>query len=488
MTFNWRSQFATIFGAAMEAAWLSPLLLFFSATLGGSSVVMVGWRLFLLLFLTRSAAFYLAGAELDPGRSRTLLLYLAAASFLLALKIQNYAGYSWLSAGWLQALAGDVIEATPALAEIVLTIACVVYAWWRGLRLAQSGQHPSAFFSQFQIGLFAVVAATFIASRVGYGVSFVPWLFWFFCWGLLAVAVTRLQDIARNRRSEVESYWLPILIAVIALVLLGGGLTALAYAHELIAALRLLLDPLLQVLDLLYQGIILLVTLLILPFAYLLQAIMTWIVSQQRRQDETIIQPQAPFDDLLKQMQRGGVHVPPQFTLVLKVLLVIAIVVIVLKLLQGMLNRMRALEDEGVAEIHESVWSPAELWAALRSLWLRLLNALGIGRQQVVAHVVAPVTAQERAALSVRQVYQRLLAMAAALGHPRPPNRTPYEFLGDLISLLPSSQADLHAITDAYVRARYGVDVTGASDVDLVQQAWQRVKDEGVRVKAEMAR
>ena len=488
MRFNWRSQFATIFGAAMEASWLSPVLLFFSATLGGSGVAMAGWRLFLLLYLTRSAALYLAGAELDLGRSRTLLVYLAAASLLLALKVQNYAAYSWLSGGWLQRLAGDISDAAPALAGIVLTVATVIYAWQRGLQLARSGQHPSAFFQQFQIGLFAVVACTFIASRVGYGVSFVPWLFWFFFWGLLAVAVTRLQDIARNRRSEVESYWLPILIAVIALVLLGGGLTALAYAHEMIAAMRLLLDPLLKILDLLYQALIMIVTIVLLPFAYLLQAIMAWIMSQQRKPEETVIQPETPFDELVKQMQGGGVHVPPQLTLVLKWLLIIAIAAVILKLLQGMLRRLRVVEDQGVEEIHESVWSPAELWAALRALWLRLLNALGIGRQKPVTHALAPATAQERAALSVRQVYQRLLAMAAGLDHPRPPNRTPYEFLGDLNSLLPASQADLQAMTDAYVRARYGVDVTGTDDVDLVQQAWQRVKQEGARVKTEMAR
>ena len=302
------------------------------------------------------------------------------------------------------------------------------------------------------------------------------------------MAVTRLEEIARNRSSAGEPYWLPILFGVIVLVLLGGGIVSLAYSHELIAALGAILQPVARAFELLYGAFVTIVTILLLPFAYIMQYIIAFLMSFANP-DQTPIRVQSnPFEQLPEQMRRNAVALPLPLAQALRWILVILILVALFKLLERMLRRRRVVAENGVEEIHESVWSRADLWASLRALWRRILTALGIGRQKVAAHPFAPTTPQERAAYSVRQIYQRLLEMAARLGRPRPVTRTPYEFLGDLTMLLPASQADLQAITDAYVRARYGSASTAETDVETAQQAWQRLKQEGVRVKAEMAR
>ena len=161
----------------MEAAWLSPLLPLFTYTVAQSAAVIVGLPLFALLYLARFAARYLNEAELDLGRSRLLLAYLAAGSLLVAVKAQNYAAFSWLSADWLRRLASDISTASPAAAPRAVTVATVAYAWWRGLRVSSQGQHPTVFFQQFQFGLLAVAASAFLGGRVGYSTSVVPWIF-----------------------------------------------------------------------------------------------------------------------------------------------------------------------------------------------------------------------------------------------------------------------------------------------------------------------
>jgi hypothetical protein len=124
------------------------------------------------------------------------------------------------------------------------------------------------------------------------------------------------------------------------------------------------------------------------------------------------------------------------------------------------------------------------MWAGLRALWQRLLLAVK-GRRPLGTRPAGRLLGDEyRASLSIRQIYGRLLQMAARLGRPRSPERTPYEYLGELKELLPVCVDDLSAITEAYVCARYGAAAADIQTLDAVEQAWQRVRQEGMRRSA----
>ena len=484
-----RSELVHILMAAMEAAWLSPVLLAISFVIAEPDQVMLGFSLWLLLYVSRFVTRRMVGAQLDLGRSRLLLLYLVAVSMVIALKVQNYPNLSWLSTEWLRQLASDGFHLGPALGPVVLSVATVAYAWWRALQVAQERPHPAYLFRQFQVGLAALVGSTFLASRAGYAGQFLPWVFWFFFWGLLAIAVGRREDIARNRRASVETYWLPILLAVTGLVVVVGGVVSALYSRQILDTLLLLLQPVGQAFDLLLYVIAIPIGFLIELLLILLRPLLGPLLAElMRRMGRIQVQPAGnPLDELLKQQQRQTLHVPEPLVAVLKIALITLILLGVFLLLARSLRRWRADDEGDVEETHESVWSRAELWAALRALWRRLLNALGIGRQKVRSLAPAPATDEERAAHTVRQIYQRLMEMAAGLGRPRPPSSTPYEYLGNLVAVLPISRSDLAAITDAYVRARYG-DAAEREDVEAVQLAWQRVKEEGAAVKAALAK
>jgi hypothetical protein len=482
MKLTWRSEIVQIVTAAMEAAWLSPVLLVFSYGLGASSAGVVGLPLFLLLFATRLTGRYLVESRLDLGRSRMLLVYLAAASLAIAVKIQVYPSFSWLSTAWLSQFAGDLLSLGPAAGPIILTIGTVIYAWWRSVQPAVVRPQSFYLFRQFQVGLLLVLISAFLADRSGLGATFVPWIFWLFFWGLLSIAVTRLEDIARRRRTPVESYWLPIVAAATLLILVVGGAISLAYSHEMSVAVHVLL----QVLGRLYD---LVVTIVFIPLqwlfaflAFLFRPLWRWLLAQMQQnpqqQQEPIQAPANPLDELQKQ----AAHLPGPLADVLKLAVVVLVAVLLFFLLARSLRRRFAREEGGEDEEHESVWSAAEFWAGLRRLWRRLLYALGIGREKATLRPIAPLVEENRAASSIRQIYQYLLDLAAGLGHPRAVAITPYEYLPSLAVLLPANHADLQAITDAYVRARYGA-LGDAHDLEATQAAWQRVKEEAARLK-----
>jgi hypothetical protein len=83
----------------------------------------------------------------------------------------------------------------------------------------------------------------------------------------------------------------------------------------------------------------------------------------------------------------------------------------------------------------------------------------------------------------IRRIYDQLLELCAELGHPRPPSRTPLEFLPDMGELFSEYPGDLDLITRAYVMIRYGEVPETDEEVQAVETAWQRISDEGQKLK-----
>lgn len=481
---NWRSELVHIFIAAMEAAWLSPVLLAIGYTLAEPHVVMAGLSLFVCTYAIRLAARFIAGSALDVGRSRLLLVYGFAAAVLLALKVQNYPAASWLNLGWLGQAARDVTNLTPALGSVALTVGSVAYTWLRALRIAAVRPSPQLIFRQFQYGLLAVIITTFLAGRIGLAGEFAPYIFWFFFWGLMAVAATRLEDIARNRRTALEGYWLPIVFAVAVLVIVGGGILSAIYSQELVAGIWALLQPVGQLFEFLLFLIAVPLGYLIEWLLVLLRPILAPLLARLLNMLQ-LPQPQGnPIDQLLEEQRKQPSHLPPGLQEALKWIVIFLIIAWVVMVLARSLRRRQRADEEGVDEVRESVWAGADLWGALRRLWARLLGRLRPAPTPASPGPPPGLSEQEyRALLTVRQIYSRLLELAASLGRPRPAYATPYEFLGDLRLLLPASGDDLAAITGAYVFARYGTAISDEGLAEL-QAAWQRVRKGGEQAQA----
>ncbi len=87
-----------------------------------------------------------------------------------------------------------------------------------------------------------------------------------------------------------------------------------------------------------------------------------------------------------------------------------------------------------------------------------------------------------RAAERIRLIYSQLCLQAALLGKPRPDYQTPLEYLSTLQGLYPGRQADLEAITQAYLRVRYGELPETYSQVETVLAAWEHISHDNTRL------
>jgi hypothetical protein len=87
------------------------------------------------------------------------------------------------------------------------------------------------------------------------------------------------------------------------------------------------------------------------------------------------------------------------------------------------------------------------------------------------------------AAAHIRRIYSHLMDLCEELKRPRPAGKTPLEFLPDLGEVFGQHSADLELITLAYVRVRYGEYPESQAEVIAVEQAWERLAEEGDRLK-----
>jgi hypothetical protein len=113
---------------------------------------------------------------------------------------------------------------------------------------------------------------------------------------------------------------------------------------------------------------------------------------------------------------------------------------------------------------------PQDLSDFLREQWQRLPSAADLRRRFT-----------RLGTDSARAIYANLLALLAQAGRPRQPEQTPYEYQPVAEDALSTRQAEVRAITEAYVRAHYGETPPKARELARLQQAWRRIKSQSTR-------
>ncbi|MBI5955491.1 MAG: DUF4129 domain-containing protein [Chloroflexi bacterium] len=470
---DWHQETLYVLLAGMEAIWLSALLGLVSRPDPGLRLVRSPWA---LLAVTLSALWLsrlVNRLRLDLTRSRLLILYLAGLTVLLMLKAGVYSGYPWWNLDWLGQAFADAARPFAWPEAYALVVAAGLYLWWRGLRLGRERPSPGTVYFRFQVGLAALVVAclspVFYRSLARPAVGLI---FGFFSVSLLAVAAARLQAIARGPKPFQGRHWLGILVAFTLLVLFSSALLASLGLEEaaswLWTGLGLAGHYLGRVLFLLLVPLGLLAELLVYILRHLRSRFMAGDLPTpppqlQERTQETL--PPLAENTLL-------VHA-------LSWLLFALLAALVLALLARSFRQSRRRPVEETEEIRESLGGMSLLFADLATWWDRLLGRLRVKRRQVAAPRAPypePGTAEYRLALSIRQIYVKLLALGAAREHPRQPPQTPYEYAQMISGALPDSSAEIGLITEVYVRVRYGASPVNDSQEAAVRQAWERVR------------
>jgi hypothetical protein len=134
-------------------------------------------------------------------------------------------------------------------------------------------------------------------------------------------------------------------------------------------------------------------------------------------------------------------------------------------------QRRRVLEDER-EPLWEDAGSELQPGGLLQRAWERLrelaeqVGRFGLGRRLY-------------AAISVRYIYANVIRLAEQRGFPRPPARTPNEFLPTLAQAFPGHEADLAQITEAYVKVHYGELPTDWAELEELRAGWERLRQVG---------
>ncbi len=422
------------------------------------------WGALIVVALAGALADWLVLRRVRPARQGLAMvgLGLAAALWLVKALVLGSAGPL---AGWGAALGLLLAPGGAGAGVAYLSLLVGLYCFWRGTRLAL---HDSVslhrLFRTATIVLMLIVLGGFFAS--GGHLALVELasteVLGFFAVGLLAIA---LASASEERESELQRMgWrgLLTLAGAIVLVIVAGVAVGALFGRE--AALML---------QLLWQGLVLLLALLLAPLLYLLAGLFEWLfrlLHLERIFDVLPPQVNLPADQVVP--AAGGLLAifPPWVQVLIRAFFAVLPIAIILALLYFVRRRRRRAGAPD--EERESLWSWGGLANDLRGLLGRMRPAPPPGG---LREALARLRGADPAS-RVRRSYIRLLLVGEARGQPRPSPHTAREYSPAAQAMLPPAAQPVARLSEAYERARYDPAGVSAAEADAAEQAWGAIE------------
>lgn len=352
----------------------------------------------------------------------------------------------------------------------ILVMFFVIWMWWRGFSLARESIRPLVAWRRFELGLLLFMAHIFIVNRLGETGPGLGWFVFFFITGFTAVILARVSYIGLSKgvvKNPFDRRWL-----ISTLSILGSAVViAAVFSSLLTGQYRLILTWSAEAIKFLVAAFVFLVSLPGLALSFLAGPIL------ERLRRLFHYQPAAlePID-----LDTGAyplIQAAPQARPIpenMQAFLFWGIVLLVILLLFFRVRRSLGGQTVDEKDGLESMLKQGEgrklLWQSMQQAFEDFSNRFKPVRRRL-------------AAARIRRIYAELMDLCADLGLPRPPSRTPFEFLPVMTEILSAVQVDLGLLTDAYVGVRYGVHPETKDEIDRVEAAWERIKAEGQRMK-----
>lgn len=456
--------------AGAEASWVAAALLALTWSFGPHPPLSL-WLAVVGLLL---GFFYLyralEKAELEVAAQQGLLASALLVVIGLILRFHVFANSGWQGVEWvlepLRQLAGQSGSAAPLL----LTLSSLVFLWARAIHLARRSLSLYSVGFSFRVGIVLLVWLALIVALLtdtGVVVFVAPYFFW----GLLAVALARIEEVGQVRGSYPtpgSPFWISSsMVAVAATVAVSSVIAVFFYGGGLEQVVGVL-SPALDAVRILFIGLIALIV-----------GVVAWLLSLVPI-DLSGIRDQ--LESMAPQLQ-GGEPLPPMMTEEVETspfwgtfqagtILALFAAVVALILFFTWYRRVRERNGSG-GEQRESLLS-----ADLLAKNLKEMLRAGRDRLEQMAQAVDRLGLGARllSALSIRRIYINLVRVATRAGYPRVKAQTPYEYLDVLAAAWPDLRPDLAVITDAYIRARYGQVSDTQEELDRIVACWERVR------------
>ncbi|RLC78836.1 MAG: hypothetical protein DRI61_09150 [Chloroflexi bacterium] len=455
---NWRKVSLYLLLVAMEMSWLLPWVMALGGGIAGFSpwetaLVMAG-----VMLLALTTSYHLSRSSLNLFQQQVVIILSSLLTAFLLIRFGLYGRYPFSQMAWLEAIRASLSNAVEEFPPEVVLLFLVFYLWWRGTSLSHKSLSFHTVGFSFRLGVLMLLISTplaFFAS--GFDARIPVVLFFFF--GLLALAMARIEEVGLSSAVDWR-YWVGVLTGASVLVLVAGSVLARVYSLRGFHTLFHWLSPISSFGGKLLFGLFVLI-------GRLLEPIFQWIIGLFKNLPSNVrTRPSIiPFGGGSRVGE--GVTLPAFLQWVLKGLAVVLVLFLVWLAFTWVWGIRSQEEGEGITEERERL--PRQVKIELREALKR------------IPRVKLPPRLKPLPADEVRAIYANLLRLAAERGVPRQPSHTPYEYLPLLKSAFPGFQEELAAITDAYVKVRYGNLAIPASQMEYVRLCWEKLSERGLR-------
>lgn len=460
--FNPRHELVLLASAGLEICWAYG---FFAVALAASGHAERGVSVFTFAALVLAGIYgarFTLNSDLTLRRKQVASLGLAVLSIMLAIRLTLFANYSAFDLGWIGQIPVAAASMFITFSPITLLLLMGIYAWWRGLSLAQASFDFDGVGFRFRLGVLMVALQALINTWVG-RIDMGGLLTAFFFFGLLAVALARQEDLGRSEANvalPLKGPWLAILSGSVLLVLGLAALLALVLTPQGIRAILDLFRPLEPLVVLVLYAILIAVSFIVELLYNILASILQRIINPNAPAQPFILLPRPPPTVL---QQPDQLNALAAFFDPLRIVCAVVLVGGILLAMALSLNNIQKRTRRRGNETRENVPVAIDL-NPLRRLrdWLRKPE----------------LSADDSDVASIKRIYANLVKLSARRGFPRRDAETPYEFMRDLRETLPGTLDEERAITDAYVRVHYGEHAPGADEVAMVKEAWKKIREE----------
>jgi len=469
---NWQLETLLLALAGMEICWFAPLFLVLSHRSWTLPPFAVGLMLWLVVWSMMRLARFLAERQISFPLYEIIVLGMVIISSLLVIRLYVHWTMAWDDWSWLAATGRALTHLIESFSDEVIVLGTMFFLWWRAISLSQREHDFQSVGYEFRRNVLLLTASTLLLSHLA-GREVNLFIAPFFFFSLLAVALARVKDKSRVSGGIERPFglrWLAILSAGNLLVLGLAWLLSPLYSVKGFRKLLTWLDPLFV-----WMGRV--ASWLLMKFLQLLGLFMEWVIALLRRWlgSGGLQFVKSPAFEFLLQVRReaSGYAWPPAWVMALgrylcpTLLIIAALLLIAIWLEHRQRGSRRLLEDE-----RQPLWeAEADLrvggllrrkWEQLRALMVQM-GRFGFHRRLY-------------AAVSVRAIYANVIRLAERQGFPRPPARTPYEFLPTLARAFPGHEADLARVTEAYVRVHYGELPVTREELEALRACWDRLR------------
>ena len=455
--------------ALVDVALIAPAALAFMPwTYFWPLPAFVAWLL-LILLIPFNLSRLMSIAAVPVVQQRRVIIAVFLPVLLLALRSMLYEPRTLLDLSWLGSMFSRFTTFPATLWQRDLALfALLALLWARGLALAN--RHVAIGEAGFRLRLGGLLLAPLIVilSLLPTAPSAIPFVMLFFLAALMAVALTRAEEVSRQQGAAhaLSPRWVATIFLSSLLVVSAAALAGLALSGRGLQQIVQWLSPLWNSLAL--GGMVVVTTatyillLVLSPLISLLRYLyLLWsslgVEGPTEAEPLTLELFEPNVDQLLLDVGDSQVT----FFLWLNRAAVVIFILLVLAVVYVGLRRYFYHRNMSFDSGELTGPLPAVTDAGLR-LDNRLFQRLRRWRRW-------------RAAATVRQLYRSMCAEAAARGFPRNLSQTPYEYLATLSEVWPAAQDDVRLITGAYVRVRYGEVPESPEELDGLRSAWQRL-------------